>query len=179
MAHIHEWEENRAKGEREEERVWESGDGGTYVDRVEGEEQRDMWESGDGGGEELLKEKMKEIWERKRNKQRINNIPHAFHTVANLSRYCSMLQKIYHIPHLLNGLKLGLVWDMCQIFSIWHISHICCGCSKMAMSISLVGRLYNHLYFHLSFINQLMKEKPWPEIVFVFSTKLFSHVAQR
>ena len=25
---IHEWEENRAKGKREEERVWESGDGG-------------------------------------------------------------------------------------------------------------------------------------------------------
>ena len=40
VAHILEWEENRAKGEREEERVWESGD---------------------GGGEELLKEKMKEI----------------------------------------------------------------------------------------------------------------------
>ena len=40
VAHIHEWEENRAKGEREEERVWENGD---------------------GGGEELLKEKMKEI----------------------------------------------------------------------------------------------------------------------
>ena len=29
MAHIHEWEENRAKGKREEERVWESGDGGS------------------------------------------------------------------------------------------------------------------------------------------------------
>ena len=42
VAHIHEWEENRAKGERKEERVWESGDGGTYVDQVEGEEQRDM-----------------------------------------------------------------------------------------------------------------------------------------
>ena len=56
VAHIHEWEENRAKGERKEERVWESGDGGTYVDRAEGEEQ-----SGDGGSEELLKEKMKEI----------------------------------------------------------------------------------------------------------------------
>ena len=40
VAHIHEWEENRAKGEREEERVWESGD---------------------RGSEELLKEKMKEI----------------------------------------------------------------------------------------------------------------------
>ena len=38
----HEWEEKRAKGEREEERVWESRDGGTYVDRAEGEEQRDM-----------------------------------------------------------------------------------------------------------------------------------------
>ena len=25
---IHEWEENRVKGKREEERVWESGDGG-------------------------------------------------------------------------------------------------------------------------------------------------------
>ena len=42
VAHIHEWEENRAKGERKEERVWESGDGGTYVDRAEGEEQSDM-----------------------------------------------------------------------------------------------------------------------------------------
>ena len=40
VAHIHEWEENRATGKREEEREWESGDG-------------------DGGGE--LKEKMKEI----------------------------------------------------------------------------------------------------------------------
>ena len=44
VAHIHEWEENRAKGEREEERVWESGDGGTYVDRAEGEDERDMRE---------------------------------------------------------------------------------------------------------------------------------------
>ena len=36
VAHIHEWEDNRATGKREEEREWESGDG-------------------DGGGE--LKEK--------------------------------------------------------------------------------------------------------------------------
>ena len=27
VAHIHEWEENRATGKREEEREWESGDG--------------------------------------------------------------------------------------------------------------------------------------------------------
>ena len=27
VAHIHEWEENRAKEKREEEKVWESGDG--------------------------------------------------------------------------------------------------------------------------------------------------------
>ena len=40
VAHIHEWEENRAKGKREKERVWE------------------MWRWRDT---ELLKEKMKEI----------------------------------------------------------------------------------------------------------------------
>ena len=28
----------------------------------------------------------------------------------------------------LNEVKLGLVWDMCQIFSIWRITHVCCGC---------------------------------------------------
>ena len=28
VAHIHKWEENRSKGKREKERVWESGDGG-------------------------------------------------------------------------------------------------------------------------------------------------------
>ena len=27
VAHIHEWEDHRTKGKREEERVWESGDG--------------------------------------------------------------------------------------------------------------------------------------------------------
>ena len=54
--------------------------------------------------------------------------------MANLSRYCVMLEKKYNIPHLINGLKLGLVWDMCQIFSIWHISHICCGCSKVPVA---------------------------------------------
>ena len=25
---------------------------------------------------------------------------------------------------MINGVKLGLAWDMCQIFSIWHISHM-------------------------------------------------------
>ena len=34
VAHIHEWEENKAIGKREEEREWKSGDG-----------------DGDGGGE--------------------------------------------------------------------------------------------------------------------------------
>ena len=28
MAHIHEWEENRATGKMKEEREWKSGDGG-------------------------------------------------------------------------------------------------------------------------------------------------------
>ena len=73
---------------------------------------------------------------------------HAFCTVANLSRYCSMLQKIYHIPHLLNGLKLGLVWDICQIFSIWHISHIYCGCSYLLL-FDFSTPLFSYLSFHL------------------------------
>ena len=63
------------------------------------------------------------------NKPTTNNIPHIFRTVANLPQYCLVLQKKNNIPHLLNWLKLGLVWDTCQIFSIWHISHIYCGCS--------------------------------------------------
>ena len=29
----------------------------------------------------------------------------------------------------LNEVKLSLVQDICQIFSIWHISHVCYGCS--------------------------------------------------
>ena len=38
---IHEWEENRAKGKREEERVWESGDeGGESV--AERKDERDI-----------------------------------------------------------------------------------------------------------------------------------------
>ena len=38
---IHEWEENRAKGKREEERIWESGDeGGESV--AEREDERDI-----------------------------------------------------------------------------------------------------------------------------------------
>ena len=28
----------------------------------------------------------------------------------------------------LNEVKLSLVQDMCQIFSIWRITHVCCGC---------------------------------------------------
>ena len=28
----------------------------------------------------------------------------------------------------LNEVKLSLVQDICQIFSIWHISHVCYGC---------------------------------------------------
>ena len=44
VAHIHEWEENRAKGKREEERVWESGDGGGEYWIAEGEDQRDTRE---------------------------------------------------------------------------------------------------------------------------------------
>ena len=44
VAHIHEWEENRAKGKREEERVWESGDGGGEYWIAEGEDERDMRE---------------------------------------------------------------------------------------------------------------------------------------
>ena len=35
-----------------------------------------------------------------------------------------------HMQHLLGRYFLCLVWDMCQIFSIWHISHIYCGCSN-------------------------------------------------
>ena len=38
---IHGWEENRAKGKREEERVWESGDGGGES-VAEGEDERDI-----------------------------------------------------------------------------------------------------------------------------------------
>ena len=38
---IHEWEENRAKGKREEERVWESGDGGGES-VAEGEDESDI-----------------------------------------------------------------------------------------------------------------------------------------
>ena len=44
VAYIHEWEENRAKGKREEERVWESGDGGGEYWIAEGEDERDMRE---------------------------------------------------------------------------------------------------------------------------------------
>ena len=44
VAHIHEWEENRAKGKREEERAWESGDGGGEYWIVEGKDERDMKE---------------------------------------------------------------------------------------------------------------------------------------
>ena len=46
MAHIHKWEDHRTKGKREEERVWESGDGdrgGEYW-IGEGEDERDMRE---------------------------------------------------------------------------------------------------------------------------------------
>ena len=99
-------------------------------------------------------------------------MPHAFHTVANLSHYCSMLQKIYHIPHLLNGLKLGLVWDMCQIFSIWHISHIYCGCSNksyillvaMALKIELdqpIQPVQLEIEYQSGLIKMLKIEKNW------------------
>ena len=50
--------------------------------------------------------------------------------MRNLWLYYSMLQKIWHLAHLINVFKRCLVWDMCQIFSIWHISHICCGWSN-------------------------------------------------
>ena len=46
VAHIHEWEDHRTKGKREEERVWESGDGdrgGEYW-IGEWEDERDMRE---------------------------------------------------------------------------------------------------------------------------------------
>ena len=99
-------------------------------------------------------------------------MPHAFHTVANLSQYCSMLQKIYHIPHLLNGLKLGLAWDMCQIFSIWHISHIYCGCSNksyillvaMALKIELdqpIQPVQLEIKYQSGLIKMLKIEKNW------------------
>ena len=32
------------------------------------------------------------------------------------------------MQYLMGSCFLCLVWDMCQIFSIWHISHIQCGC---------------------------------------------------
>ena len=86
-------------------------------------------------------------WERKMNKQRINNMPHAFRIMANLSQYCSILQKIYHIPHVLNGLKLGLVSDMCQICSIWHISHIYCGCYKLIKCSLFLSMWSLFIYF--------------------------------
>ena len=58
---------------------------------------------------------MKEIWERKRNKKLINSYAIAYHTVANLLLYCSILQKIWHLEHLINRVKWCLVWDMCQM----------------------------------------------------------------
>ena len=69
-------------------------------------------------------------YERERGiKKLINPYATSYRTVGNLWLYCSMLQKIWHLAHLINGVKWYLVWDMCQIFSIWHISHICCWCS--------------------------------------------------
>ena len=44
VAYIHELEENRAKGKREEERVWERGDGGDEYWIAEEEDERDMRE---------------------------------------------------------------------------------------------------------------------------------------
>ena len=71
-------------------------------------------------------------WEEreKLNKKIINHMPHFVRTMPKFWGYCSMLQKIWHLEHLINGVKLCLGWDMCQIFSIWQISYICCGCSK-------------------------------------------------
>ena len=45
VAHIHEWEENRATRKREEERDWESGDGdgGSEYWIAEREDERDTW----------------------------------------------------------------------------------------------------------------------------------------
>ena len=67
---------------------------------------------------------MKEIWERKRNKKLINSYAIAYHTVANLLLYCSMLQKIWHLKHLINGVKWCLVWDMCQMLYLAHIPYL-------------------------------------------------------
>ena len=77
---------------------------------------------------------MKEIWERKRNKKLINSYAIAYHTVANLLLYCSMLQKIWHLEHLIN--RSNGVWcGICAKCYIWHISHICCGCSKCCVCV--------------------------------------------
>ena len=40
--------------------------------------------------------------------------------------YCKSLA---HLTHLIKGRFWCLVWQMCQIFGIWHICHTCCGCS--------------------------------------------------
>ena len=68
---------------------------------------------------EERKNQLKKWEEReKSNKKIINHMPHFVRTMANLWLYCRMLQKIWHLEHLINGVKWCLVWDMCQIFSV-------------------------------------------------------------
>ena len=46
---------------------------------------------------------------------------------------------LQHLQNLMASCFLCLVWDMCQIFSIWHISHIYCGCSYSVTLICSSG----------------------------------------
>ena len=52
------------------------------------------------------------------------------HTIANLQRYEHKWYNFGTYATSDGSCFLCLVWDMCQIFSIWHISHIYYGCFK-------------------------------------------------
>ena len=65
-----------------------------------------------------------------------------FTTVRTQNGICAKYMQ--HIQHLLGSYFLCLVWDMCQIFSIWHISHIYCGCSNLFGKIFMCSPLGTH-----------------------------------
>ena len=63
-----------------------------------------------------------------------------FATVMTQNGIC--VKYMQHMQHLLGSYFLCLVWDIYQIFSVWHISHIYCGCSRTSIfspSLTLIN----------------------------------------
>ena len=106
--------------------------------------------------------------EREENKKGLKLIPHRFRTVANLQRYYSHVVKMMRFSPSDIWCFFCLVWQMCQIFGIWHICHTYYGCSKdwLQKIVSvLILKIFKMVEFNISLWCALLS---WVSVVTFF-----------